>query len=185
MFKGVKVKMREFRAADAEVMQQLVNDLEVTQYLCFYRPIQSIEESRAFVERQLTRKGWPDESLWVITLAEDPREEYIGSVGLHHIDWLNRNAELGIAIFRKDLLGQGLGREAIAYTLDQAFRTYNLHRVYLRYLASNTRARRCYEKCGFREEGVLREHRFHDGRYWDIVYMGISREEYQQRLNAR
>ncbi|MBC8249877.1 MAG: GNAT family N-acetyltransferase, partial [Anaerolineales bacterium] len=43
----------------------------------------------------------------------------------------------------------------------------------------NPRAIRCYEKCGFRHEGRLREARFSDGRYHDELMMGILREEFE------
>ena len=47
-------------------------------------------------------------------------------------------------------------------------------------LAYNARARRCYEKCGFREEGRVREHRFHDGRWHDQIIMGILQHEFER-----
>jgi RimJ/RimL family protein N-acetyltransferase len=56
----------------------------------------------------------------------------------------------------------------------------NLHRLALGVLDYNVRARRCYEKCGFREEGREREHRFHDGRWHDQIFMGILQPEFDR-----
>ncbi|HIC94568.1 MAG TPA: N-acetyltransferase, partial [Anaerolineae bacterium] len=61
-----------------------------------------------------------------------------------------------------------------------AFREMNLHRVYLSVHDYNERAIRCYEKCGFRHEGRLREALFRDGRYHDELMMGILREEFEE-----
>jgi hypothetical protein len=42
--------------------------------------------------------------------------------------------------------------------------------------ASNERALRAFSAAGFTEEGRLRRHVWLDGRYDDLVYMGILRE---------
>lgn len=54
----------------------------------------------------------------------------------------------------------------------------NLQRVELEVLDFNTRARRCYEKVGFRYEGTRRRAVFSGGAYHDSIIMGILREEF-------
>ena len=44
--------------------------------------------------------------------------------------------------------------------------------------ADNARGIRCYERCGFRHEGLLRAHRLRYGKPLDMVTMGILREEF-------
>jgi RimJ/RimL family protein N-acetyltransferase len=39
---------------------------------------------------------------------------------------------------------------------------------------------KAYSACGFVEEGRLREHVWNNGRFDDLVYMGILRKEWQQ-----
>ena len=63
--------------------------------------------------------------------------------------------------------------------LKYAFRHHNYHKVWLRVHAGNERALRAYVACGFREEGRLRAHVWSDGRYDDLVLMGVLREEWQ------
>ena len=60
-----------------------------------------------------------------------------------------------------------------------AFEEMNLNRVYLTTDENNSRALACYRKCGFREEGRLRQDRFLEGRYWDTIVMGVLREEFE------
>jgi L-amino acid N-acyltransferase YncA len=43
-----------------------------------------------------------------------------------------------------------------------------------------TSAVRAYKACGFVEEGRLREQAWLDGRFVDMVYMGVLREEWRQ-----
>jgi RimJ/RimL family protein N-acetyltransferase len=60
-----------------------------------------------------------------------------------------------------------------------AFRELNLRRVTLVVFDYNPRAIRSYEKSGFKVEGRLREAMNRDGQRYDMVYMGILKEEWQ------
>ncbi len=57
----------------------------------------------------------------------------------------------------------------------------NLHRVELAVLDFNEGALTCYRRCGFVEEGRLRQDRFVDGRYVDVIVMGVLRKEWEAR----
>jgi RimJ/RimL family protein N-acetyltransferase len=91
----------------------------------------------------------------------------------------HRCSELGIDI-KREYQGQGYGTEAINWALDWAFRNAGLHRVELNVLGWNSRARKLYERIGFREEGRRRECLFKDDKWWDEVHMGILRKEWEQ-----
>ena len=174
---GERVRLREFRREDVPAIQAWVNDIEVNQYLGFWQKPQSLVETERFVERCLTQDAAHGVEL-AICLKDDPEERYIGACGLT-IDARNRWANLGIVIGRKDLHGQGLGRDAILTLLDYAFGFLNLNKVSLDHAEFNERGARCYRACGFREEGHVRQRWFRDGRYWDMVNLGITREEFE------
>lgn len=53
--------------------------------------------------------------------------------------------------------GAGIGRAALALTIDHVFTTTDAHRLWLDVLPHNTRARRTYAAAGFTDEGTLRE----------------------------
>ena len=44
---------------------------------------------------------------------------------------------------------------------------------------------RAYEKVGFRVEGRLRQHTFREGRYWDVLFMGLLREDWESSHGPR
>jgi RimJ/RimL family protein N-acetyltransferase len=68
--------------------------------------------------------------------------------------------------------------------LGYAFLQLGLHRLTLTVFEYNERAFRSYRKAGFQEEGRQREAILRDGRRWDIIFMGILRDEWleQNRL---
>jgi len=105
----------------------------------------------------------------------------IGEVGLHsHANRRAGVASLGVGIYDPEYVGKGYGRDAIMTLLDWCFRILNLRRVALDTLAMNERAIRAYRACGFVEEGRLREHEYVDGRYVDVVVMGVLRSEWEK-----
>lgn len=107
----------------------------------------------------------------------------VGSVYFRDIDRQHRKAEYGIFIGEESELGKGIGTEAARLALDYAFRELRLHRVMLRVLSDNVRARRSYERVGFTEEGCLRDDVFLDGKFCDVVLMAVIHAD--ERENGR
>ena len=74
--------------------------------------------------------------------------------------------------------GVDLGIELIDARED-GFEELGLRRVDLHTDADNARGIRCYEKCGFVREGVMRERRVRYGKPLDMVLMAVLRDEWQ------
>jgi len=108
-------------------------------------------------------------------------DKLIGLCSLLNVDTRSRNAEYGISIGDKDSWNKGYGTDATSIMLRIAFDELNLHRVFLRVYDFNERAIRVYEKLGFVKEGVLRQHVFRDGKYHDVILMGLLRDEWQSK----
>lgn len=80
----------------------------------------------------------------------------------------------------KEYVGNGYSTEAIKTLQDFVFNRFNLNRLQLEVHDFNERAHRCYLKCGFKEEGRLREKNFINGRYSDTITMSILKREYEE-----
>ncbi|KAH6870112.1 acyl-CoA N-acyltransferase [Alternaria rosae] len=111
-------------------------------------------------------------------------EEYGTAVGEIHMDMLpahkqhHRNTEIGLDIL-PPYQGRGYGSEAIRWALDYAFRRAGLHRVKVRGFSWNEGALRLYEKLGFVFEGRERESVWHEGKWWDVVTLGMLEGEWR------
>lgn len=97
----------------------------------------------------------------------------VGSVYIRDIEPLHRKAEYGIFIGEAQARGRGIGTAAAKLMLKYCFEELKLHRVFLRVYADNVQAVRSYEKAGFAREAYLRDDVFVDGRFRDIVLMGV------------
>ena len=73
---------------------------------------------------------------------------------------------------------RGLGSEATRLIVGYGFDQLGLHRISLEVYAFNPRARRAYEKAGFRAEGVLRESLRYGGQWIDATVMSILAPEW-------
>ena len=74
------------------------------------------------------------------------------------------------------LWGQGLGTRFVRLALRYLFDQLRAEWILLDPHVENTRAIRCYEKCGFRRLKLLPSHELHEGKMVDCWVMGITRE---------
>lgn len=121
---------------------------------------------------------------WYRELLADPYEwviqadgRAVGTIRLHQVRKADRSARLAIGIFDPGWRARGLGTEATRLLVDYAFGELGLHRVELKVLESNTRARRAYVKAGFVDEGIERDSAFVEGRFFSDVRMSILESE--------
>ena len=170
---GDAVLLRPLEPADLEALHQQKNDLEIANMLVGFSSGYTMADLRDWLEHHRKRQ---DEVLWAIVDRESQR--CLGHVGLYQIDLRARVAEFGIIVGDKSSWNRGIGRTSTRLAVEFAFRELNLNRVQLRVLATNERAIRLYGSMRFREEGRLREAQFKDGRYVDVIVMGVLRSEY-------
>lgn len=111
----------------------------------------------------------------------------VGLTGLWNIDWHNRTANPAIKIGgRNDVRGHGYGKRAVWSIMDFAFNDVGLNRLYSGILGFNQASLATFlEKSGWTHEGTARNHVWRNGRYWDMVHVGIMREEYESWLESQ
>jgi len=112
------------------------------------------------------------------TLADG---QLIGFTDLEVNDWSQRNAWVSIGIGPRDFWGHGYGSDAMQVLLRFAFTELNLERVTLNVFAYNERAQRSYLKVGFQPEGRQRQRLRRGGQHYDMIFMGILRDEWHSR----
>lgn len=123
----------------------------------------------------------PENHYFSIRALEDNR--LIGDINLDVVNsWLGRNAFVGIGVGNREDWGKGYGTDAMKILLRFAFTEINLNRVTLNVFEYNPRAIRSYEKAGFQHEGRMRGGLLKDGKRWDMLYMGILRDEWNSNL---
>jgi RimJ/RimL family protein N-acetyltransferase len=115
-------------------------------------------------------------------------EKCIGYGGLTNIDWEARRAELSF------LLDTALSRNTPAY--EEAFRMYlslvkqvafedlMFNRIFTETFDVRPHHVRVLEQCGFRREGVMKQHAVVNGHFVDSIIHGYLREYYDAERSA-
>lgn len=177
VLRGERVLLRPLGEGDLRRCVKWFSDPQVTRFLGRDPGITLAEEERWFREYERKR----DEQIFAIEVDG----QHVGNVGLHRIDTRHRRADLGIVIGEADRWSRGYGTDALRAVLRYAFQGLALHKVSLDVLASNERAIRVYERLGFVREGVRREDVFKEGRFVDVVRMGILSREFDALEGVR
>ncbi|MBG7610417.1 MAG: GNAT family N-acetyltransferase [Anaerolineae bacterium] len=177
LFRGNKVRLA---AIDPKIMGQTFSqwwkNADYARLLDSDPPkLFSAQASEKWLEKNLIQEENNEIMLAIHTLEND---RLIGFVGFDGISWTHGNTWIGIGLGENEYWGQGYGTDAMRVMLRYAFTELNLHRVTLNVFAYNKRAIRSYEKTGFQVEGCERGALDRDGRRWDIIYMGILKEDW-------
>ena len=175
---GKLVRLRAYEKADADALFRWFSDEEVTRWLGPPN-FPSRAQQEKFIE--LAAAGGDDAKYFAIETLDG---KLVGDTGIRKIEWKSRNAAFFITIGEKQLWGKGLGTDALRVVSRLAFDKMNLNRLWLTAIADNSRAIRCYEKCGFVREGLLRQDSFVDGKYRDVLLMALLREDYDRSRGA-
>jgi RimJ/RimL family protein N-acetyltransferase len=105
--------------------------------------------------------------------------EPVGHIELGAIDPRNRSTRIGRVLVAPRAQGRGAATAMMRAALEIAFGEMKMHRVDLLVFDINTRAIACYEKAGFRHEGLFRESFKGPEGYWGVVIMSILAGEWK------
>jgi len=144
------------------------------------QPMQSSKAALKWMEEEVGEMSPATYLFSIRALADD---KLLGELALDVVTWSGRDAFVGLGIGETEYWGKGYGTDVMKVLLRFAFTEVNLQRVTLSVFEYNPRAIRSYEKAGFRHEGRTRRVLNKEGRRWDVLYMGILREEWMELNN--
>jgi RimJ/RimL family protein N-acetyltransferase len=173
MIRGERIVLRAIERKDLSNYVQWLNDPAVLEYFGQYAPFSLAQEEQWYEQMLQDQKQR--------NFAIEFEGRHIGGAGFGNIDWRNQNAEVGLFIGIPELWDQGFGREVLQALLRLGFDQMNLHRIYLRVFAENNRGIHLYETLGFQHEGRWRHAEFRNGRFQDMLWMGVLRDEWDAR----
>ncbi len=178
VIEGERVRLVPPSMTMAPQFQEWVNDTD-SRHLSggIAYPISLAAEEEFLRNRMHT--SWEDGLFLAIEAKDGPAPRLIGSIELRAFSPEARRCEMGMLIGDRAYRGRGYGTEAVRLACRFAFQEMGLERVHLQTFDFNTRAIRAYQKVGFVEEGRLRRHAYLGGHYYDVVAMGLLREEFR------
>jgi RimJ/RimL family protein N-acetyltransferase len=172
---GESIILREYWKEDLPYINSFTTDYEICKYLSdIFLRNHSLESTEKYLSSVLENTS-NDNLNYVI--ADKETLSYIGQIDIMNINWVSRIGTLGIVIANKKFHNKGIGTEAINLLLTYAFKRANLRKIELDVHEFNEAGIKCYKKCGFVKEGVIRENLYRDGNYYDTIKMGLLKRE--------
>ena len=161
--------IRQWRNAQMDVLRQTA-------------PISAEGQKRYFAERVWSELESSEPSQILLAIESDG--VLIGYVGLVHISWPNRRAEVSFLLTpelekKPDAL-TALFSRFLALLKQLAFEDLGLRRLCTETFAHRTRHIAILEASGFRYEGCLREHVLIDGKPTDSLTHGLLAGEWKK-----
>lgn len=168
-----RLALRPFAMDDAKLVQQLAGDREVAATTRLIPHPYPDGLAEAFIGSLPEQYRQGSGATFAITLQSG---ELIGAISLQ-FQWDDQHAEMGYWV-GKPYWNRGFCTEAAHRVLQFAFGPLDLRRVFANYLANNPASGRVLSKLGMRQEGCLRQHRWKNDRFEDLVLCGILASEF-------
>ena len=168
-------RIHKLRMKDVDGLMTWVNNKEVIGRFAKFDHVVSKEEAKEFINKI---NASPNDLSFTI---ETKDKEYLGNIGIHEINWSKKTGRLAVIIGNKKHWGEGYAQEAILRILEVAFKKYGFNKIWLKVFEQNEKARHVYEKCGFKNEGVLSEKYSLKGNYFNLIKMSITKQEWEKR----
>lgn len=171
-----RIRLRRLRLSDADSITEHAKSPEIARYTFLPRPYK-LEYARQFISfcHGLYRKKQFHH--FGIELKETGK--IIGMISIVRFSQKHRNAEIGYWLGKK-YWGTGIAREALQFILHYCFIDFKLHRVDAHVMHPNIASIKLLMKCGFKAEGVSRQHLKHRGRWLNVHWFGILEDEYRK-----
>lgn len=111
----------------------------------------------------------------------------VGHISLGAVSERNKAARISrVLVGSTTERGKGACTGMINAVLKIGFEEMKLHRISLGVYDFNHAAIRCYEKCGFVREGLMRDVlKYDENTYWSLIEMSILEDEWRKLHHAK
>lgn len=169
-----RLQLRQMQPPDAADFLYLRSADEVMRFIDRPR-LKSLAESVAFMEKLDLMRRERKAIFWGIYLKNDPR--LIGNVLLWGFKDADARGEIGY-VMHPDYQRQGLTGEAVDRAINFGFDRIGLHSIEAQVLPNNPASVALLEGRGFKQEGYFRDYYFFEGKFKDLMFFSLLKEEW-------
>lgn len=167
-----RICLHTMRREDSALLYECVTNRELETSNAEHHLILGLDHE-AWIDSMLKQRF----DLVLFVIMEIVTGKAIGICQLFNTNWQHRSAELQICITDKRHIDMGLDGESVKMLCKFGFDDLNLHRIFVRVFDSKIDTIDTYRKCGFVQEGLLREAATFDGEWVDVAIMGLINDD--------
>jgi RimJ/RimL family protein N-acetyltransferase len=175
MIKGQKTGLR---AVEKEDLQFLRDWRNIPDFRRNFREVRelSLQNQENWFNRLITA---PNDFMFTIVDLESNKP--IGAAGLLYTNWVIRSADFSFYIGKDNLYidDKGYAYDAAKLLIDYGFKNLNLNKIWMElYEFDKKKTDFFFNNFPFKQDGVLRENCFEDGRYYNSIIISLLQKEY-------
>ena len=175
------VFFRAFEPEDATLIHQWKNSDTLNELTVGLNKKTTLEEDLQWVNS--IKNHHPYYTYWAICSIETGK--MIGYASLVNIHYINSSAETGAILIGDPDYNDGFAWiETVLFLFEYAFERLNLNRLYGKSLLGHKISNLVEPLMFMKQEGVLRQAVFKNGRYYDVSFAGILSSEYYAHKEA-
>ncbi len=180
-WQGERTRLRPFRLEDAELRFTASLDSPTRQaHMGGIELPTSVERQKAWLEKVA---GCQDSGGMILFATENLAGVTVGWLSLHSRDQKNGTFSFGVAVYR-DHRGHDYAVDAVRILLKYGFWEQRYQKCNSVCVHTNEASIRMHTKLGFVEEGRCKRNSFFNGKYYDDVLFGMTREEFDEFMKT-
>ena len=167
MIKGKKVGLRAVEKEDLPFLRDWRNIPEFRKHFREVRELSLANQEDWFESLQKTKH-----INYMFTIIDLKTNEPVGAAGLLYVNWINRAGDFSFYIGNDGAYidNDGIAKEAAQLLIDYGFKNLNLHKIWMElYEFDNRKIDFFTKEFDFKQDGVLRDNCFEDGKYWNSL----------------
>jgi ribosomal-protein-alanine N-acetyltransferase len=169
-----RLLLRQLTSEDTDFVFRHYSDVAVTRYLLDEPPVTEYAQAQEIVRFYAEPVG-ATHNRWVMIRKSDQLP--IGTCGYHKWDKRHLRAEIGYDL-GSTFWGQGYMTEALRAVLSNGFERMRLHRIDALVYVENDRSIRLLQRLGFKQEGMLRDYFYLDGKFHDHYLFALLQKDW-------
>jgi len=174
MIKGELISLTKPSREDMPLLLKWRNNPDHRKYYREYRESNLEDQIKWYEDVMMKDSTWHH-----FVVKPINADKIIGVAFLNHIHSVYRTGEFGLTLGDPEFRGKGYGKDMLLTLLKYGFTELNLNRIWCE-VYSNNSSIHLYRKIGFKDEGILRENVFKEGKYLDSYVLGMLKKEYNK-----
>jgi ribosomal-protein-alanine N-acetyltransferase len=172
------VILREKNDEDVENFFRYYSDPEVSKFILCTIPT-NLEETRH--EIHYWRNVFYHNDGIYFAIADKKTNHMIGSIGLASYNSYQKRIELSYDL-AKEYWRNGIMTRAINAVVKYGFEILDINRIEASVSVENIASKNLLLKCGFTLEGILRQHRLHKKKFYDVYFFSLLKSDIAKRV---
>ncbi|MGE4232541.1 MAG: GNAT family N-acetyltransferase [Bacteriovoracia bacterium] len=177
MLKGKLVGLTAVEREDLPFLRDWRNNSDFRKHFREYR-----ELNMANQEKWFEQKVHNDPTTMMFSIRDLTTKELLGCCGFVYINWVHRHADISLYIGWKDAYidDHGYAEDSCKVLFKYGFDELNLNKIWTEIYSFDEKKKALYDKLGFKQDGLLRENYFYDGKWWDSRILSLLGKEYKK-----